>query len=135
MLTGSMSPSIDSGDMVIVAQYDSSVPAKGDIVTFWQDQAKQSLITHRVVQRLQNGFIQTKGDANQEEDGGWTPPASIVGKVVATVPYAATIQKAMQHPLGYLFMLSIPGLMMYRDKKRQAHQSANKTSPIKEETV
>lgn len=129
VLTGSMAPTIEAGDMVIVSGYGQSVPAVGDIVTYWQDQSKTSLITHRVVQRLDNGFLQTRGDANQEVDGGWTPPANLVGKVVITIPFASTIQNAMQHPYGYAMMTIIFILLLYRDRR------LIQSSPIKEEVV
>ncbi|MFD2369570.1 signal peptidase I [Brevibacillus sp. GCM10020057] len=99
VLTGSMSPAINAGDMVVVTRYASAVPQPGDIVTFWKDDQTRSLITHRVVQRLENGYLQTKGDANQEADGGWTAPGRLVGKVVFTIPFAAALQQFFKEPL------------------------------------
>lgn len=106
VLTGSMSPAIDAGDMVVVTRYASDVPRTGDIVTYWKDDQTRSLITHRVVQRLENGYLQTKGDANQEADGGWTDPNRVVGKVVLTIPFAAALQQFIKKPLVMVVILA-----------------------------
>ncbi|MGD8192674.1 signal peptidase I [Brevibacillus ginsengisoli] len=135
VLTGSMTPMIDAGDMVIVARFEDAKPAVGDVVTFWQDQAKQSLITHRVTQRLDNGFLETKGDANHEVDGGWTPPDLVVGKVVMTLPYAANLQKFIQHPFGYITVVLLCGYFIYRDKKRKEPKAIPNVQIIEEERI
>lgn len=99
VLTGSMSPTVNAGDMVIVREYGEQQPAIGEIVTYWQDENSRSLTTHRVVNRMDNGYLQTKGDANQGADGGWTHSERIVGKVVGRIPYAAAIQAGLQKPI------------------------------------
>lgn len=126
---------IDAGDMVIVARYENAQPVIGDVITFWQDQAKQSLITHRVTQRLDNGFVETKGDANQQVDGGWTPPDFVVGKVVLTLPFAANVQKFIQHPFGYITVVLLFGYFIYRDKKRKDQNTIPNVRLIEEERV
>ncbi|GED71468.1 hypothetical protein BRE01_51700 [Brevibacillus reuszeri] len=111
VLTGSMAPAIHTGDMVIVTRYRSDVPQPGDVVTYWKDDQSRSLITHRVVQRLDNGYLQTKGDANLESDGGWTDPNRLVGKVVFTIPYAASIQKGLKEPITMI--MSVTSFFVY----------------------
>ncbi|MDF2679303.1 MAG: signal peptidase type [Brevibacillus sp.] len=119
VLTGSMSPTVDAGDMVIVTRYSGEVPQVGDIVTYWKDDQFRSLITHRVVQRLENGYLQTKGDANLETDGGWTDPNRLVGKVVYTIPFAATIQQLLKEPL-VMFGILIGFLLFVIDTQRRS---------------
>ncbi|QQE74833.1 signal peptidase I [Brevibacillus composti] len=102
VLTGSMSPTINAGDMVIVQSYGEKRPAVGEIVTYWQEEGGGSLTTHRIVHQLANGYLQTKGDANLGVDGGWTHPDRLVGTVVARIPYAAAIQEGLQQPLVLL---------------------------------
>lgn len=130
VVTGSMSPTIDAGDMVIVAQYQGEQPQVGDIVTYWQDQTARSLITHRVVQRLENGYLQTKGDANHEADGGWTDPAHLVGKVVFTLPYAATIQRFLQHPMVLLGLVAALAYTSYRKGRRPIQETSCQTATV-----
>jgi len=111
VLTGSMAPEIRAGDMVIVARYTEEVPQEGDIVTYWGEEQSRSLITHRVVKRLENGYLQTQGDANEEADGGWTHPDRLIGKVVFTVPYAAALQQLLKQPL--VMVLLCAGFLAY----------------------
>jgi signal peptidase len=130
VMTGSMSPAIDAGDMVIVVSYRGAQPQVGDIVTYWKDQTARSLITHRVVQRLENGFIQTRGDANHEADGGWTDPAHIVGKVVFTLPYAANVQRFLQHPMVLLGLLAALAYTSYRKGRRPIQETSCQTATV-----
>lgn len=133
VLTGSMSPTIDAGDMVIVTKYNGEQPQVGDIVTYWQDESERSLVTHRVIQRLENGYLQTRGDANHEADGGWTNPTYIVGKVVFTLPYASTLQTFFQRPivLGALLLLFIA--LSYEKWRRQNKHASIKTGTVEGE--
>jgi signal peptidase I len=133
VLTGSMEPTIAAGDMVIVAQYRGEQPLVGEIITFWQDQARSSVITHRVMERLDNGFVLTKGDANQETDGGWTDPERIVGKVVATIPYAARLQNLLRHPAVLVAMIIVLLGSSYRTWRKEAKESVSNPETGKEE--
>ena len=60
--TGSMEPTINPGDMIIISkEHDYKI---GDIVTFYED---DTFITHRIIEQNDDRFI-TKGDANNIED-------------------------------------------------------------------
>lgn len=134
VLTGSMAPAINTGDMVIVNRYMNDVPQPGDVVTYWKDDQSRSLITHRVVQRLDNGFLQTKGDANQEFDGGWTDPNRLVGKVIFTIPYAATVQKGLKEPGTMIVLLaSFLAYVFYSQRKYKRSQELTQTEMIEGE--
>jgi signal peptidase len=128
VMTGSMSPAIDAGDMVVVAKYQEAPPQIGDIVTYWQD--SRSLVTHRIVQRLENGYMQTKGDANHEADGGWTDPAHLVGKVVFTLPYAATVQRFLQHPSVLMGLVAALAYTSYRKGRRPIQDTSRQTATV-----
>ncbi|USG66289.1 signal peptidase I [Brevibacillus ruminantium] len=119
VITGSMSPAIEAGDMVIVRAYGKEEPLVGDIVTYWQEKHSQSLTTHRIVQRLENGYLQTKGDANQDLDGGWTDPERLVGKVVARIPYAAAVQEGLQKPPVFLSVLALFIIVLMYSHRRE----------------
>src|SRR6478735_3513033 len=75
MLTGSMSPKIDPGDVTIVTPLDVRDVATGMVVTYHIPVADHSLITHRVISVTRGAdgsvTIQTKGDANAAADP-WT---------------------------------------------------------------
>lgn len=72
VLTGSMKPTFDPGDVIIVAEVDPADVKVGDIVTFQPISDNPLLITHRVVGKSvgADGELQfiTQGDANGAAD-------------------------------------------------------------------
>ncbi|MGE0066267.1 MAG: signal peptidase I [Solirubrobacterales bacterium] len=89
MRSGSMSPAIDTGDVVVtepIAPRDARV---GDIVTFRDPEGSGKLFSHRV-QSVRPAadvvaFV-TRGDANTATEHWNVPADGSVGKVVYTVP-------------------------------------------------
>ena len=77
--TGSMSPTIEISDLVVVKITDDV--NVNDIVTFIEN---NDIITHRIIEEKNNRFI-TKGDANNGEDKP-IEKNSIIGKVVKILP-------------------------------------------------
>jgi signal peptidase I len=67
--SGSMSPTFEAGDLIMIVKVDPEKVKVGDIVTF-QTRDKE-ILTHRVVEIKPDGEIVTKGDANEEVDS-WT---------------------------------------------------------------
>jgi signal peptidase I len=72
MLTGSMSPSIDPGDVTVVTPLAVSDVAEGMVITYHIPIGERQLVTHRVVS-VEHGTdgsvtVQTKGDNNEEVD-------------------------------------------------------------------
>ena len=87
ILTGSMSPEILPGDMVIIKKVDPETVETGDIIQFKLDNVR---VNHRVVNQGVDGsgrtFFTTKGDANVNSDIEPIYPEQIMGKVVYIVP-------------------------------------------------
>lgn len=97
--TGSMSGTIEIGDLIIVHRTgDYEV---GDIVTFLPAGADVTT-THRIV-RMEGGRFYTKGDANNSEDDSPVLPEQIVGEVVAVVPGVGLFFEWLKTPDGLLF--------------------------------
>jgi len=91
VLTGSMSPKIKPGDIVIIKEVNSNNIEVGDVVTYKTDNL---LITHRVNKIITNDnelqFI-TKGDANNTVDTDAIRANQIMGKKIFSVPYAGYV--------------------------------------------
>lgn len=86
VVSDSMSPTLKSGDMIIVKK--SNKPYKsGDIITYWRG---NSLITHRVVEIKDKGYV-TKGDTNKNPDNYEVFFEDIVGKTLLVIPYGGYI--------------------------------------------
>jgi signal peptidase len=99
IVTGSMTPTIDVGDMVIAKKVDARAVRVGDIVQYRRD---KMVINHRVIdiQNTDNGEVfTTKGDANPSAD----PPVTskqIIGKDVLTIPKIGLLSMFLRGELG-----------------------------------
>jgi signal peptidase len=80
VLSGSMVPTFQKGDLVLMQSLDLKAKV-GDIIMFPMYGFKEP-ITHRVVAITGEGDIITKGDANPATDSGGFPPDRIMGKAV-----------------------------------------------------
>jgi len=89
IVSGSMAPAIDKGDVVIVKRIRPEQVAVGDVIQFREEHMR---IAHRVVaiEEAPDGgpFFRTKGDANKNPDTDPVRPEQVVGKVVLVVPKA-----------------------------------------------
>ena len=99
--TGSMEPVISAHDLLIVKGAVSY--EQGDIVTYMTPQ--DSLVTHRVRQVLEDGYI-TQGDANNVPDGKLSPDR-VMGKVLYILPRAGGIINALRMPLAMILLISM----------------------------
>jgi len=105
ILSGSMQPAINVGDMIIIREQNSY--RVNDIVTYrW----KQSIVTHRIVE-LNDSQVVLKGDANNATDGS-IPVSAIEGKVVMRIPKAGDIVLYSRTPLGLSIILSMIVLLI-----------------------
>jgi signal peptidase len=86
VISGSMRPTIDVGDIAITMSVDPSKIQIGDVIQFWSEEA---MIIHRVTEIQEVGgmtqFI-TKGDANPISDTNPVHPTQIRGKLIYIVP-------------------------------------------------
>jgi signal peptidase len=104
MLTGSMAPLINPGDVVVSVATPVSELRSGDVITYGIPVEDRRIETHRVIEltRNENGTttIRTKGDANNGPDP-WT--ATVQGETVhvhaATLPYLGSMIRALREPL------------------------------------
>ena len=101
VVTGSMSPAIEPGDLVVCRS--SADYAVGDVITF---RSGASLVTHRIVGDTPDGFT-TKGDANNVADADPVPRGAVVGKVVFTVPKLGIFIEKLRTPLGMTVLVLI----------------------------
>ena len=93
VLTGSMSPTINPGSLIIVKEIDDSEAKEGDIITF-KGTSTSNLTTHRVVEVIEknnNIKFQTKGDANDVLDPMLVDEGLLVGKVILDIPYMGKV--------------------------------------------
>ncbi len=110
MLTGSMSPLINPGDVVVTVPKAANEVAVGDIISYHIPVEDHRVETHRVVEVTQdvNGrlAVVTKGDANNGKDP-WvaTLEDDTVWQTQAVIPHLGSVIQALRGPLvqGFVF--------------------------------
>ena len=82
-----MMPTFEKGDYILIKkQKEYNV---GDIITYEvEEQGNKYLVTHRIIEEYENGYI-TKGDANNTNDEGTKYENVIRGKLflIIKVPF------------------------------------------------
>lgn len=99
ILTGSMSPTIKPGSLVVVKETSPNNIKENDVITFRSD-ITNNVTTHRAIKVIKsNGDVQfiTKGDANNTEDPIPLKGDLLVGKVMFQVPYLGGILRSIQN--------------------------------------
>ncbi|MGY4543877.1 signal peptidase [Arthrobacter sp. UYNi723] len=104
MLTGSMSPLIHAGDVVVTVPTAVGEIVVGDVITYLIPVENHRVETHRVTQILTNAdgttAVRTKGDANKGVDP-WTATlnGATVDRHVLTVPYVGQVIRTLRQPV------------------------------------
>lgn len=141
VLTGSMTPGIPVGSVVIDRPVDPGTLHVGDIATYQKTPGKAEYITHRIV-KIDPSKSPTeftfKGDANRGPDITPVPATAIRGKVWFHVPYLGSIRDAIQTKGGLagIAMVLLAGYALfqlagaYKDRK-----GAQPSAPIDEARV
>lgn len=102
ILTPSMSPTYNVGDLVFIQLKDGKDINKGDIITFKPSNEGDAYLTHRVTQKYENyegtGTIcfKTKGDANDSEDNFLIDESRVIGTVNFGIPLLGYVIRFFQ---------------------------------------
>ncbi len=94
VLTGSMKPAINPGDIIITTPISNKTPKVGDVIAY---QARRfngqavAVFSHRIIGGdIKSGFV-VKGDANKTPDNQKPVPKDILGVVIFTIPFLGNI--------------------------------------------
>jgi signal peptidase I len=104
MLTGSMAPEIEPGDITVVTPLAVEDVAEGMVIAYHIPVDDRRVVTHRVI-GVEHGAggsvtVQTKGDANEDPDP-WqaTLSGETAWQVRAVIPEAGTLVQALRTPV------------------------------------
>lgn len=127
ILSGSMTPTFDAGDLVIDSTPLSGQTShlhRGEIITFAAGPAgapASVLITHRIYQvshvvvpatgRLVTRY-ETKGDANPVPDGNAVQPGQIVGVYDFRVPFGGYVLDFLHQPIVFILLICSPFVVL-----------------------
>jgi len=119
VLTGSMTPTIPVGSVVIERPVDPGTLHVGDIATYQVAPGKAVYITHRIVKidtSKSPAVFTFKGDANRGADITPVPSDAIRGKVWFHVPYLGSIRDAIstRGGLAGLAILLLAGYSLWQ---------------------
>ena len=113
VMSGSMSPAIDTGDAVVVAPIRPVEARVGEVITFRDPRRRGRLITHRVRGLRRDGAmlrVVTRGDANNTSEQWSVSATGEIGRVVYRLPRAGYLSRAAAGPLGRVLLVILPAL-------------------------
>lgn len=98
--SGSMEPVYPVGSMIYVKKVETDALSEGMTVTFCLPDG-ETFVTHRIIDiDVQEGFIYTKGDANELEDGAATPFSRIIGRPFFCIHGLGYVAEYLSSPVG-----------------------------------
>jgi signal peptidase len=116
VLTDSMEPDIQNGDLVICRTKKADSVEVGDVIAFYDPAGSgTSIVTHEVVELVtENGSIKfrTKGIANNREDASLVPVSNFIGVLMIRLPKLGKVAMFMQTPAGIVVCIAIPLLLI-----------------------
>lgn len=127
VMSGSMEPKIKTGSVCYVNTRAEDFHT-GDIITF---KTGGKTVTHRIIGKSGNALM-TKGDANRVSDPWTVNQSQIIGKAMASVPYAGYVVKTLQTRKGILAMISVisgnmlVSLLLKEDNRKTAKKEQQK---------
>jgi signal peptidase I len=115
VMSGSMEPTIGTGDVVVAQQISPMDARVGDIVSFRDPLEHDRVITHRVrvihVVKDKVEFV-TKGDANTNTEHWAVPEDGTIGRVAFHVPRLGYFMVWIHSTFGLLLLIVLPTLIL-----------------------
>lgn len=132
VLTDSMYPEIESGDLIICHTLDAEEVQVGDVIAFFDPAGNgTSIVTHRVTEVVtEDGQIQwrTKGDANNVEDQMLVPADDLVAIYKSRIPGAGNVAMFFSTTTGLIVCVVIPLVLLvgYDLIRRKQYEKSKK---------
>lgn len=136
VMTDSMYPQIQSGDLILCRVEEAEDVEVGDVIAFFDPAGSGSVVSHRVQEfYTQDGEIYfiTKGDANNIQDSKPVPAKNLVGTFWKRFPGLGEAALFMQSTTGIIVCVVLPLLALIAydlirgrlyEKKKQADTEA-----------
>lgn len=146
VLTPSMEPAYNVGDMVFVKIESADNINVGDVITFNPSSDSEAYLTHRVTEKLVDyqgtgvTCFRTKGDANDSEDSFLIDEDRVIGPVKLSIPKLGYVVRFVQ--LRWYFIVPIiilifvffklMGIYLAKGEDSSAEENAEKDAPAEE---
>lgn len=116
VLTDSMYPEIESGDLIICHTAEAEEIQVNDVIAFFDPAGNgSSIVTHRVIEVVEeNGTLsfRTRGDNNNTEDRLLVPADNLVGVYQSRIAGAGHIAMFMQSTTGLIICVVLPIILL-----------------------
>ena len=115
VLTDSMYPVIESGDLIICHTAEAEEIKVGDVISFFDPAGNgTTIVTHRVMEVVNDGVLAfvTKGDNNNTEDKLPVPGENLVGVYRSRIDGAGNIAMFMQSSTGLIVCVVFPIILL-----------------------
>lgn len=109
--TGSMSPTIEIDDVVIIHKTDKEDYQVGDIVAFWMNEEDSIPTVHRII-KIDGDKVYTKGDYVKNTEDPEHTFDDLIGKEVVTIPQLGKVVDFIRKPVGIVTILIIGFLII-----------------------
>ena len=118
IISGSMEPNINIGDLVVVQKTKGELK-EGDIISYRQG---ESVITHRISQKTENEegeiIYKTKGDNNNTEDSEEIRKEEIEGKVIKVIPKIGNVTLVLKNKVVATVVVIILSIYIIKNYKK-----------------
>lgn len=114
VVSNSMAPRFQSGDVVFVQKTGPATVEPGDAIVYEDSDGQR--VTHQVVEVVRKDghrYFRTKGLANEEPDPSLVAPEQTVGVVMFAIPYLGVAVTFLQTDLGVLLFLLLPAVLLF----------------------
>lgn len=117
VLTDSMYPEIQSGDLIICHTLEGDEVSEGDIIAFFDPAGNgTSIVTHRVTEITEKDgelAFRTRGDANNVDDAMLVPAEKLVGIFRHRIGGLGNVAMFMQTTTGLIVCVVIPVILLF----------------------
>jgi signal peptidase I len=140
VMSGSMAPAIDTGDMVVLKRLGRPARAGDVVVVHVPDAARTrygypGVVIHRIVAIAPDGSVTTKGDARKEPDPFTLPHSALSATVVGRIPAGGNVLAFLGSGLGLLWLgagavLFVGMPLLDRRRHRAEHEAGGLRSRL-----
>lgn len=119
--SGSMTPTINKGDFILVKRQDSYTV--GDIITFRTGPINNEYNnTHRIITLKEDNTFITKGDFNNVEDVDPVTYENIIGKYISKIPLVGYPILFSRTVPGFILLIVIPSTILIYEEIRKIRE-------------
>jgi signal peptidase I len=133
VLTGSMLPAIQPGDIVVTAPAGDKPAAVGHVLRFVDPSRPSRHLMHRVIRINDDGTYVTRGDANPSRDSTPVPQANVTGVARLRIPLVGLpvvwLREGEYLPLGLTVVGMLAGAQLLAGLRLPVEEDEEEPSP------